>query len=85
MPALSATDCAPWPAAVKPGNLDELESPSIIAQGLTFETICLLLALGVTVLFGCGRRFATARAAGRAAGGGRVVGVAARDSQRQVT
>lgn len=42
--------------AIKPGSLDELESPSIIAQGVTFESICLLFAVGVALLFACRRR-----------------------------
>ena len=42
--------------AIKPGSLDELESPSIISQGVTFESICLLFAVGVAVLFACRRR-----------------------------
>ena len=42
--------------AIKPGSLDELESPSIISQGVTFESICLLFAVGVTLIFACRRR-----------------------------
>ena len=42
--------------AIKPGSLDELESPSIISQGLTFESICLAFALGVALLVACRRR-----------------------------
>lgn len=42
--------------AIKPGSLDELESPSIIAQGITFESICLVFALGVALFFACRKR-----------------------------
>ena len=42
--------------AIKPGNLEQLESPSIVTQGLTFEGFCLLFAIGVALIFACRKR-----------------------------